>query len=298
MKNVILNETIYQLEVGYKGKDYLRVAFNRLMKDTYGFNLEDWYQASYWKEQYIPYTLFDKGEAISNVSVTPMDFSLEGIPVRALQIGAVMTAAKYRHLGLSRFLMETVLEEWMPKADFIFLYANDEVLEYYPKFCLYPACEFEHRKLMPERSPLSIRKLDMKKESQRSLFFDLVNSAIPVAKLDIKNNPELTMFYALYIYPNSIYYLEELDCAVVADYQKDTLILHAIYQKEDIPMDYLLAALGRPGIKNVRLGFTPQNTEGFMEFMYKKKDSTLFVSEKGAVLFEKMRLRIPVLTHT
>ena len=53
-----------------------------------------------------------------------------------------MTEQEYRHQGLSRVLPERVLTEWQSKCDLIYLFVNDEVLDFYPKFVFRPIVEY------------------------------------------------------------------------------------------------------------------------------------------------------------
>lgn len=53
-----------------------------------------------------------------------------------------MTDPDYRGRGLSRWLIDRVLEDFEQQVDFIFLYANDSVLDFYPKLGFKRAPEF------------------------------------------------------------------------------------------------------------------------------------------------------------
>ena len=76
----------------------------------------------------------DEGRVVSNVSVNRIRFDLGGKKKDYIQIGTVMTDEKYRGKGLNGQIMERVLKEYEGKADGIYLFANDSVLNYYPKF--------------------------------------------------------------------------------------------------------------------------------------------------------------------
>ncbi|MBA2650867.1 MAG: hypothetical protein H0U73_01150 [Tatlockia sp.] len=58
----------FQLLIGYQNQKKYRQAFNQLAVNTFDLSFEDWYQAGYWNNKYIPYTLFDDQKAIANVS--------------------------------------------------------------------------------------------------------------------------------------------------------------------------------------------------------------------------------------
>ena len=113
--NIILKDKEYSFLIGYQKHKQYRNAFNNLAKIIFPISFEEWFQSGYWNEKYIPYTLFDEDKAVANISVNIMDFSVFGEQKRFIQIGAVMTDENYRNNGLSRFLMEKVLDLESPK---------------------------------------------------------------------------------------------------------------------------------------------------------------------------------------
>ena len=54
--------------------------------------------------------------------------------VNGIQIGAVGTLPEYRNKGLSKYLMDLVLDKYQDSTDISFLFANETVTEFYPKF--------------------------------------------------------------------------------------------------------------------------------------------------------------------
>ncbi|WP_326717516.1 GNAT family N-acetyltransferase [Vagococcus jeotgali] len=63
-----------------------------------------------------------------------MTFVINKKKHQVLQLGTVMTKETYRDQGLSRRLIEEILKDYQGKVDMIFLFANETVLEFYPKF--------------------------------------------------------------------------------------------------------------------------------------------------------------------
>jgi Acetyltransferase (GNAT) domain len=116
---VILSNKEYLFLTSYQQENKYRLAFNNLSKKVFGLCFEVWYQSGYWKEKYMPYTLFDGDRAVANVSVNIMDFITFGKAQRYIQIGTVMTDEHYRHKNLNRYLMEKVFEDWYHKCNFI-----------------------------------------------------------------------------------------------------------------------------------------------------------------------------------
>ena len=95
-----------------RDNDAQRAAFNALTRQTFGFDFQDWYNAGHWGDFYIPHTLFDGERAVANVSVNLMRFDMGGVKKNYIQLGTVMTDENYRGQGLSRWIMERILEEY------------------------------------------------------------------------------------------------------------------------------------------------------------------------------------------
>ena len=123
----------YEIISNYRKNDELRSSFNSLAERTFGLSFEGWYKNGFWNEKYIPYSVLYDGNIIANVSVNIINCTVKGNKRRYIQLGTVMTDERFRKQGLSRVLMEKILEEYS-ECDGIFLYANDEVLDFYPKF--------------------------------------------------------------------------------------------------------------------------------------------------------------------
>lgn len=139
---IMINGNTYEFKSNYCGEETIRESFNHLIEETYGFNFRNWYEGGYWKDRYIPYSLLDGVKVVANVSINVMDFLFLGEKKCYVQIGTIMTEQEYRHQGLSRVLPERVLTEWQSKCDLIYLFVNDEVLDFYPKFVFRPIVEY------------------------------------------------------------------------------------------------------------------------------------------------------------
>lgn len=124
----------YTTDKDIRNNEAVRASFNKLAADTFGLSFEQWYQDGYWTDLYIPYVLLDGGRVIANVSVNIIDTQWKGQTRKYIQLGTVMTAPGYRKQGLSRFLLEEALSDWKGLCDAIYLFANDSVLDFYPKF--------------------------------------------------------------------------------------------------------------------------------------------------------------------
>ncbi|MEM9649714.1 MAG: GNAT family N-acetyltransferase, partial [Bacteroidota bacterium] len=182
MQRLELNHSTYTFIRNFKNNPELRNSFNNLAKVTFGLNFENWYREGFWGDNYIPYALLYKDKIVSNVSVTKIDFNIENEQKTGIQIGTVMTDPSYRRLGLSKFLMEQVISEWRDKSDFIYLFANNSVLDFYPKFNFGIVEEYQHSiSVKPSGKALSLKKLNPDKKEDRRLLMNTIKTSIPMA---------------------------------------------------------------------------------------------------------------------
>ena len=143
----------YEYRTDIRDNPALRASFNALTRRVFDFDFADWHARGWWSSEHIGYTphaLVKDGEVVANVSSTPLNFIIAGEPVRALQLGTVMTKPELRGQGLQRVLMERVLGEAAGQYDMIYLYANDSVVDFYPKFGFVPATEYSFSRAMPQ----------------------------------------------------------------------------------------------------------------------------------------------------
>ncbi|MCL1874298.1 MAG: GNAT family N-acetyltransferase [Clostridiales bacterium] len=285
----------FNFATNYKDDPKLRKSFNDLTQKIYGFDFEDWYKEGYWGDSYIPYSLAAGGRMIANVSVSIMDFLVSGKKKKAVQIGTVMTDIDYRHQGLSRYLMDIVLAEYQDKCDLFFLFANDSVIDFYPKFGFEKAAEYEcSKKVEAGYVPYSCRKINIDRPEDKQLLTRLVLNALPIAEVSLQNSAGLVMFYCNSVMKNSIYYIAELDIAVIAEYGENSLHILDIYSEKPFELAKVIYSLVKNGNERVFLGFSPLNNEGFSLNLRREENTTLFV--KGENILEKAMF--PVLSHT
>lgn len=298
LQRVHVNGQDYVFASGYRDDDALRRSLNRLTRATYGFDFEPWYQAGYWRGQYLPYSLLDGEKMVSNVSVTIQDCCFLGESKRFVQLGTVMTDRACRGRGLGRLLMERVLEDWQGASDMLYLYANDSVLDYYPKFGFVKADEYQCFKTVAPKAPsAAVRKMDMTDPDEQEKLYRAVSHSARFAQISMPDNAGLVLFYALSFLKNSVYHIEHCDAVAVAQYEGDTLFLLDVFCADRISLDEVIEALSTEQTKRVVLGFTPLNPSAFEQRLLWEEDTTLFVRAAHACLPGERRCRFPALSH-
>ena len=267
----------------------LRSSFNRLAERTFGLNFENWYQNGYWKNNYIPYSIVRQGQVIANVSVNPMTFSDSGTLHHYVQLGTVMTDPDFRGQGLCRLLMEAVEHDWAERAEAIYLFANDTVLDFYPRFGFQRAQEYRFfaplSACMPEAFASVLQSPDaapsqntapdrpaipvsMTDPANRAALERAVLSGVSQGSFDMAGNPGLILFYASQFLTENVWYLPAHDAWVIAEAEGDTLLLDAIFAPRPVDPREAAAALlsgafrerfpqAAHGLSRLECGFTP-----------------------------------------
>nr|WP_299171631.1 GNAT family N-acetyltransferase [uncultured Allomuricauda sp.] len=297
MENLELKNTKYGFIKDFKHNPQLRASFNELTQVTYGFDLEFSYTNGYWSDNYIPYALLFENDIISNVSINKMEFLIGNEIKRGLQIGTVMTASAHRNLGLNRFLMEQVLKDWKNECDFMYLFANDTVLDFYPKFNFERIEQHQCAKALNISSASSLfRKLNVAVKEDKKILEQTIDSSIPIAQIAMRNNPFLIMFYCMAYMQQSIYFSEELQTIAIADIEGDTLFLHDVFSSGPVDLNEVIESMADKTIKRVVLGFTPSDETGYEKRLL-KPDDVLFVLKDHVDIFKDKKWMFPVLSH-
>lgn len=274
----------------------LRASFNALTRKTFGFDFADWYAAGQWTDAYCPHVLVLDGQVVSNVSVNRMTFRIGGEKRRYLQLGTVMTDKAFRGQGLNRLLMERVLAEYAGTVDGIYLFANDSVLSYYPKFGFAPAVETAYTLPVDPHGAVPYR-LQRVPANDEGFLAALQNDPAvdPNDGFRMVENTGLFRFWLMAEYGDCVYHLPEIGGYVIA--QADAGVLQILQSFADQPIDYLRLAAAFDGVEAVALGYTPADPSGFAKQPYQEEDTTLFLLGEPLQAIECERLRFPALSH-
>jgi GNAT superfamily N-acetyltransferase len=274
MENEIMN---YCIEKNYRNNDVLRASFNRLAEKTFGLNFENWYQNGFWKDNYIPYSVVIDGEVVSNVSVNACNMNYKGRIVKLIQLGTIMTDNDYRGKGYARALMEEVIKDYDGKVDGIYLFANDSVLEFYPKFGFKEAKEYQYTKEVTISDECKAQNIPLKGKDDFDRAIKILDTNEQNAQLYMVGNSGLYMFYLSQFMTENLFYIEECGSYAIAEMEDDTLILHTIIGNGAV--DEVIRAFGSQ-VKKVILCFTPKDTSDFEKSELHEEDTTFFVQGK------------------
>lgn len=284
----------------YRNNTALRQSFNELAIKTFDINFEDWYRNGYWTDNYNPYSIVMDGKVVSNVSVNHMNFLWHGKRKFFIQLGTVMTDEAYRNRGLLRQIMKEIEQDYGTKADGFFLFANDSVLDFYPKFGFEQSTEYQcTREITSEISTIkepAIEQVPMRDKDAWTLLQNAIQTSIPCGSFEMADNSELILFYITKYMQENVFYHREQEAYVIAEVNNGDLLIHNIFAPRPVEIARIVSAFGN-GIRQVRLGFTPENSTGYTISLLKEEDCTLFLKGRGFDGFEAERLMFPLLAH-
>ena len=265
------------IEKNYRNNEALRASFNRLAENTFGLNFENWYRNGFWKDNYIPYSVVIDGEVVSNVSVNACNMNYKGQIVKLIQLGTIMTDDDYRGKGYARALMEEVMKDYDGKVDGIYLFANDSVLEFYPKFGFKEAKEYQFTKEVIISGECTAQNVPLRDKIDFDRTVEILDTKKQNAQLYMVDNPGLYMFYLSQFMTENLFYIEECNSYAIAEIEENTLILHTIIGNGAV--DEVIRAFGSQ-VKKVVLCFTPKDSSGFEKSELHEEDTTFFVQGK------------------
>lgn len=298
----------YEIVKNYRNNPTLRKSFNGLAKVTFDLDFEDWYQNGYWGDLYNPYSVVIGDEVVANVSVNLMDFTVlqggqDGISSVSesgikhyIQLGTVMTKKTYRNKGLIREIMREIEKDYGKETDGIFLFANDSVLDFYPKFGFRKAAEYQYEKEVTINGVRTIKQIRMKERQDFRVLEKAIEKSVPYSRFDTVHKKELALFYATKFMQENVFYDKEEEAYVIAETEGDCLFLHAIFSENPVQLDQIIEDFGRE-IRRVKLGFTPKETQGFRVSELREEDTTLFLKGNGFPDLETAKLMFSTLTH-
>lgn len=289
----IMNLTINK---NIRDNQKLREGFIQLAIETFDLSFESWYQNGYWTDKYIPYIIVDEENVVANASVNIIDTMWDNHPKRYIQVGTVMTKTAYRNKGLSRHIMEEILRDWKNNCDAIYLFANDTVLDFYPKFGFVKETEYQYTMPIAFKGG-NAKKLDMTNSEDRDLLRKYYAKANPFSALPMHNNYGLLMFYCSAFMKDCVFYCEEFDAIVIATQDHDTLTCYDIYCDSNSSMVDILSSIASTNANSVILGFTPKDIYDGHVKAVEGGDDTLFIFGNKDNIFAHNKVMFPSLSH-
>jgi len=275
----------YELVSDYRHDDKLKESFNQLAIHTFNLDFSDWYKRGYWDEKYIPYSFVHHGKVISNASVYLMSVIIEGQTYRAVQISTVMTDQAYRHKGLATKLIQRIMDQYENDCDMIFLFANESVLNFYPRFGFtrFHESEFSvdiNKSTIQMKKDIQLKQLKLEQDLPiLEQFADKRQTGSMT--LDAEDHGSLLMFYFTLVWPDAIFYIEALDTIVLMNEENETMHVFDIISLQTPNVEEVVASIVKETTEKVIFYFTPDTSiDGLHAVTTPNDEDALFIYTK------------------
>ncbi len=285
----------------FQHNEILRKSFNELSSNIFGFDFEEFYKAGLWENRYLCHAFEIDYRIVSNVSGTRFDLVIEGKPMKAMQIGTVMTTEDFRGKGLAVELLNKVLEKYKDEIELFYLFGHKGVLEYYKKlgFTLVKEDGFSTSIQPFENSKLRFRKIEFSKEADLNLIKRLTYSRVPISNVcGVTKDWEVFSFYAMGLYSDEIFYFNDIDAILIFSKDNKTVHLRDILCERKLSFNEVVTAIStvEDSFKKIMFHFTPEFDGLSVKPEERDPEDTLFILGNRNVLPESFLY--PEIAHT
>lgn len=262
-----------------------------------GVSFRRWAEYSGWRENYRVFALLDGSRIVASASLSRMDLVLHGRALRGWQLGAVGTDPGYRRRGLQRRVLEQVLAS-VGAEDLVFLFANHEVSDFYPRFGFRRARETvftaEHR-AQPAGSPLRLLAADC--ATDRALLARIAAEAEPsAASFDARGYGSIVLWYLCNHHALHLRYVPEHEALIVAERAGSTLLIHGVLARTRFDLAQQIPRMIDAPIERLEFFYSPARDWPSAKPSREYSDSPLFV--RGPHHMPESPFKFPSLAQT
>ncbi|MBZ9687465.1 GNAT family N-acetyltransferase [Clostridium estertheticum] len=288
----------YIMISNYMNEDKYRISFNKLAMNTFKIDFESWYQKNLYYNRYLCFSYIYEDEVVANVSINKMNLLIEGQKKKALQLGTVMTHLNHRNKGLSASLIKYIIDKYESEYDIIYLFANDSVLNFYPKFGFKKVieCAYELDTNQVNRKESLIKRLRGDDKNDYKTILRIAKDRQPVCqKFGVINDIWPLHIYCMYEYKDDIYYLEDEDAIVITRREDGCLHLYDVLSLKPIDLDSIVEKIVIPNDKKIEFHFVPEINKYAVLKTFKEREDETFVITKNTSFNEAL---FPMTSHT
>jgi GNAT superfamily N-acetyltransferase len=271
----------YEIIENYRDNDILRHKFYDFTQTVFpGIDFTEWYNRGFWEDGYIPFSIIIDDKIVSNVSVTRMKLIIDSRRLEGIQFGTVGTIPDYRNRGLSRYLMEYVLDKIRNTAEILFLFANETVLDFYPKFGFQPYPEVFFRADSDSTKPsYAARRLDIGSVADMALIRRKLKSRIDLTRrFGAADYDFITLWHFLNIFPRNLFYIEADDVILVVTEKNGKLHVWDVIHSRPIDLGSIIPkAIQSDDVKSIIYYFPPDQLHFEYDEAVTAEDSPLFI---------------------
>lgn len=273
----------HQMICNYRHDAEYRKSFNALAKKTFWIDFEKWYELGFWNDRYICYSLLDQDQVIANVSANLLNWVFEGKRLNAIQIGTVMTHPDYRKRGLASQLMHHVLSTYEQTCDLFYLFGEPSVKSFYEGFGFVPIQETLFTCQMTVNGEKQLRKLNL--DEDIDTVRRLTAERQPLSEgFWVDNAQAILAWHLINVYPDDIYYIEQMDAIVLFKTEGDVIRLYDVICPKPVKLEDIVEYIAPKGNYTVEFNYTPPQNVSCSCTPYHTDDYIFFVKVKKGIM--------------
>lgn len=291
-----MRTTVYE---NYRDNRDFREKFYQFTLTVFpGLDFKKWYEKGYWSDHYVPYSIIDENRIVSNVSISRMDLIIDGEKFRGIQMGTVGTIAGYRNRGLSRYLMDYVIDKYDPISDVMFLFANETVLDFYPKFGFNHHQEIIFKSSKIPDSNYSAIKLNLNEKSDSDIATKLLNKRRELTQLfGATEYDYITQWHLINVFPDNLIYLNEEEVIIICSERGKQLHLWDVIFIKPIDLASIIPKIIKnKDLQSILYYFPPDQLSFDYDKVVPDFDSHLFF--RGKFNLEGRDFKFPITAQT
>ncbi len=278
-----------RLAKGYGPTAPEAALFHRFVGEVFGgeVSFEDWARRGYWSDRYVPYSFIDGNRMVANASAVRMQLIAgpDGAPryTSGIQFATVGTAPEYRDRGLARRLIQAALDDHRDAA-YVFLYGNDDVLDFYPKLGFSPVQEHLFEGAPQTCAQLNLRRLTFTGDTP--IIERMARERQPIThRFGAADYDHILLFHIMHFFPGALHHFPDDDILIITTAEAGTLHVHDILFTREIAAEdlracvYVIAAEHK--VRRIVYHFTPERVDPAARPFETRFDSPLFV--RGAL---------------
>jgi predicted N-acetyltransferase YhbS len=263
-----------------------------------GRTFSDWGARGGWVDGYDVFAMVVDNQIVSTVGRQSMRYVINGKVRGGYQIGAVATHSDHRNHGLARLLMKQVLSELDAPDQPVILFANPNVLDFYPRFGFRRLAQdrfIAHTDLNPMGPPAAT--LDLTRPTDRAWLADHCARAGVVGQGFAARDYYPVLLFHLIRQPRMAVRLDSFGALVIAQQNGERLLIEDLLATRPFSLKDALPHVCTHPVRTIEFGFHPEAWWQDAESLAFDDDgSPLFV--RGAAAEVKGPVRFPDLAHT
>lgn len=244
----------------YNINEQYTTSFNELAYYLFDTDLTTWLEKGFDVNTVIPFSYVYQDKVIANATANLLHITIDGSTYKTVQISTVMTHPDFRNNGLSKALLHKIIQTYEQEIDFFYLYANETVLNFYPKVGFKRGADYSltlsAKSLIKNKPHFQLKRLNMENTSDYSLIERIINQRHTALNcMDINNGASILLFQLLIEMDDIIYYIQEEDMIVIFEIDGHILHLYDVISIKSYDLQEIISRLIPLSVKEIHCYF-------------------------------------------